>query len=90
MHRLLCVGSDLCNHWRIADDVALSAARHIRALRLLGAGLGLAPPATGAGSVEGGAKERRRGRARSGSKGQACGSAIRVGLRGGRGEGPQV
>ena len=53
------IGLELCGRWsgpagyrRIADDVALSAARHIRALRALSAGPGLAPAAGGAGRVK--------------------------------------
>lgn len=53
------IGLELCGRWsgppgfrRIADDVALSAARHIRALRSLGAGVSPAPGVPSAGSVK--------------------------------------
>lgn len=53
------IGLELCGRWpgppglrRIADDVALSAARHIRALRALGAGVSPASGASGAGAVK--------------------------------------
>ena len=53
------IGLELCGRWpgpcgvrRIADDIALSAARHIRALRSFGAGIGPAPSDQGAGSVK--------------------------------------
>ena len=53
------IGLELCGRWpgppgvrRIADDIALSAARHIRALRSFGAGIGPAPSDQGAGLVK--------------------------------------
>ena len=53
------IGNELTSQWsgpfgvrRLADDVALSAARQIRALRALGAGVSRAPAARGAESIK--------------------------------------
>ncbi len=65
------IGNELCARWtgpagfrRIADDVALSAARHIRALRSLGAGTSPASGSLSAGAAKEEARSEGEGRER--------------------------